>query len=548
MSVQIIKNLFNEYIEIYTGSKIPKMNIDESLIHKIIDIAKDNTEHYIELSKIIIEHLEKDDVIYKIRLFYIIDSLFKNVGKYYIKSLSKILYKPFEQCFNYADLENKVLLFRIFYTWKYLVPSDIFEKINKGLNFDVFKQLIMNDYGEKIKACDEYNEAQRLKNEKNIKHDLNNKKDKNVSGQNINQKITINSINNEDNKKNQNPEILIKKKRKLVEENPSDSNSITKKKKKIENQNQNNIISNNNPIPQQFNIQKSINISQNMGNTNNLPFMNNNNNQNILQNPEQLNLLLNKLNLQNLINFPFFPNPKNQNISKNEFNIFIFLCQSNLKLDDNLSFFRSLSKFYNESLDNKYSIKINCKYEDIYRNPEFKLIHQNQNNLLFNNIKRNICTICGFRTLYYNKLTEHLDIHFNNNYLKKEGEGKKIFRKKGNNRNSWITGDGNITKKIKDNKGIGIGYTLNNLLYYKNMMNNNIIKIDNEGQEEDNEEMMYPIDDNNIRNCEFCGDEFKKVFSNKYNYWFYNDIVKIKDEKVRLLVHKECYEDMNKKS
>ena len=79
-------------------------------------------------------------------------------------------------------------------------------------------------------------------------------------------------------------------------------------------------------------------------------------------------------------------------------------------------------------------------------------------------------------------------------------------------------------------------------------MNNNLLKINDEGQEEDNEELMYPIDDNNIRCCEFCGDEFKKVFSNKYNYWFYSEIIKIKDEKIRLLVHKTCYDEMMKKN
>ena len=341
-----------------------------------------------------------------------------------------------------------------------------------------------------------------------------------------------------------------------------------KKKKKLNNKVkvQNNNTSNNinlrsNIIPQTVPMTTNINIPQNNiipgnnvnNNTNNIQFMNNNN-QNILpnvinQNQDQqqpLQTLINFLrnNQLNLINFPFFPNPP-PGVSQIEINIFQFIISSNVKLNENLRLFSSLAKFFNESVYNENSININCKYEDIYKNQEYQQIHQKQNNLLFNNIKKNLCTICGFRTLYYNKLTEHLDIHFNINYLKKEG--KNLFRKKGNNRNNWITGDNNNNNKIKDNRKNEIGYTLGNLLYYKNMMNNNLIKNNNEGQEEGNEELMYPIDDNNIRCCEFCGDEFKKVFSNKYNYWFYSDIVKVREEKIKLLVHKTCYEEMVKK-
>jgi hypothetical protein len=470
-SFQNIKNLFNEYICIYIGLSPPNKNIDEnSLLPRINGLAYENIAHYIELSKIIVDHLNKDEIRYKIRLFHIIDSLFKNVGKSYIDFISQHLFTSFKECFTFSDLEDRILLFRIYYTWKYIVPFEITEKIRIDLKMDDFKEMAMKDFGREIKACDEFNEMQRKKILNSKTNNLNNKKelkeDKN-SHEHINDKsILVNKINITDKIKKQKPEILIGKKRKTLQHKTTDKNTITKKKKKSENKN----------------------------------------------------------NISNKIN----------------------LFESNIKLDENLRFFSSLAKYFNESVNkNKYFIEINCSYEDI-KNADFQQIHQNQNNLLFNNIKVNMCTICGFRTLYYNKLTEHLDIHFNINYLQKEG--KNLFRKKGNNRNNWITGDAYNNKKIKDNRMSGIGYTLSNLLYYKNMMNNNLLKINDEGQEEDNEELMYPIDDNNIRCCEFCGDEFKKVFSNKYNYWFYSEIIKIKDEKIRLLVHKTCYDEMIKKN
>ena len=569
-SLQNIEKVFNEYISAYIGLIPLNKNIDEkTLIPTINRLAYDNLDHYIEFSKIIIKHLKEDNTQNKIRLFHIIDSLFKNVGKPYIEYLSKYLHQYFKECFNLSDLEDRILLFRIFYTWKYIVPLEITEEIRKDLNLDDFKQMAMKDYAKEIKACDDYNEAQRQKKIKNAKNNSNDQKekkeDKKTKAQTHNKNISIsaNKINIGEQSKKQNPDNLIGKKRKALQDKPSDTTTITKKKKKSENKNQNNNIQNNNNLPTNFipqpsnqvNMTNTINIPQNNNNNNNLQFLNNNN-QNIIQNmlgkgPDQQQMVQNIINIirnnqLNLIpNFPFFPNAQYP-VSKNEINIFNFLFESNIKLDENLRFFSSLAKFFNESVNNKYMIKINCQYEDIYKNQEYQQIYQNQNNLLFNNIKKNLCTICGFRTLYYNKLTEHLDIHFNVNYLQKEG--KNLFRKKGNNRNNWITGDIYNNKKNKDNRMNGIGYTLSNLLFYKNMMNNNLIKINNEGQEEDNEELMYPIDDNNIRCCELCGDEFKKIFSNKYNYWFYSDIIKIKDEKMRLLVHKACYEDLVKKN
>ena len=78
------------------------------------------------------------------------------------------------------------------------------------------------------------------------------------------------------------------------------------------------------------------------------------------------------------------------------------------------------------------------------------------------------------------------------------------------------------------------------------MMNNNLIKINNE-QEEDNEEFMYPINDDNRKICHYCGDDFKKIFSTKYNYWFYNKVVVVIDEKNKFLVHQACFEELSKK-
>ena len=582
LNLQEIKSAFDKNIYLYIGSEFKNDFNEDNIRNKILKIAFDNKKYYIELSKIIIEHLKNDKINYKIKLFDIIDILFKNDVGNYVEQLKNYLFDNFKDCFFRSNKIDRIILFKIYYTWKYIVPKSITEKIRIELNMDYFKEKCMRDYPEEMKGCEEINENFRRKILK--KNSINNiqkeyKEDNifnNDDEQNNKKKLIEEQINDiiEGKDRKSNKIKVLGNKRNSSNDKSSDANSITKKKKKktkvdnkinnptnfnIQNNSMNNINQNiiQNAIPQ-MNAQVNMNsapqnpilpqIPMNLNNQNNLRFMNNNNNLNIIPNvinqgneQQQLAQTILMYLSNNQFNFPYFSNAQLQGISQIEFNIFKFIFDSNIKLDQNLRFFSSLAKFFNESVKNKDTIKINCEYEDIIRNQEYQQIRQSVNYSIFNNIKKNLCAICGFRTLYYNKLIEHLDIHFNYNFLKKEG--KNLFRKKGNNRNNWINGDNNINKNTKNE----IGYTLNNLLYYKNMINKSLIDIKNLQQEEANEESMYPIDDNNIRSCELCGDEFKKIFSTKYHYWFYTEIVKIKDEKTRLLVHKACYNELIKK-
>ena len=595
LSLEDIKILFNKYISIYIGLDNQNQNYnDEYLRNKIIKIAYDNKAHYIELSKILINLLKKVNTECKKRLFDIIDFLFKSEVGDYVSQLSNYLYDNFKECFiNSSNLDEGILLFRMYYTWKYIVPKNITEKIRKDLNMDNYKEICMKNYPDKLKKCEEFNESWKKKlikknntNNNSNSNSNNNiiikkefKEDKNTNNNKlqIDKQIKILEEKEKEIKNNNNKNIMIGKKRASSHDKSSDANSITKKKTKklktnnkkiipnniniqnIPNPNQNNII--NNPIALPSNI-NNINNNINMNNNINIPQIpqipiipqsqnniNNPNNIFINNNPNIIPNVMNQnnapQNLTQILNIiRNISNTQLQGISQIEFGIFRFISESNIKIDQNLRFFSSLAKFFNESVKNKDTVFVKCEYEDIYKNPEYQQIHQNVNNTLFNSIKTNICAICGFRTLYYNKLTEHLDIHFNINYLEKEG--KNLFRKRANNRNNWITGDNNMNKNTKNNIN-EIRYTLNNLLYYKNMINNQLVSINNMQQEEENEDFMYPIDYNNIRNCEFCGDEFKKIFSTKYSYWFYTEIIKVKDERTRLFVHKTCYDEMAKK-
>ena len=596
-----IINSFNKYINIYVGYLIPENNnYDESyLLSRIVDIALKNKPYTNELCKIIIEYLNNDNIKFKIKLFNIIDSLFKSVGKDYIDKLYKYLFKSFKECFTMSDFNERILLFKIFYTLKYIVPKNVLDKIKNDLKLDDFRKIFIKTNPGKIEKYDDYNKKMKLKmesknnNKETINNNINNidslKKNNN---QNVPKKIISEKKYQEDNYKNDininldisnniplnktksknkksTSKVLISKKRKATQDKSIDENLSNNEIKKLSNPLNNNNVINNISLE----VSNLINMNKNNNNTNeiflnqtnlnntplnillnpgiNLPTLTNtlsniknkNNTQNNLsirpQNQQQQQQLLQNLLLNMITNNKTLFNSNQNQIQPSiiEYKIYQFLKLTTTKLNVNLRFFSSLGKYYNESLQERDNIEIKCKYEDIYNNGEYKLIRQKMGDKLFKDIQKNVCAICGFRTLFYNNLTEHLDIHFNVNYL--QMEGKNLFRKIGHNRKNWIYDD-SLNYKNKNN------YTLGNLLYYKNTMNNNIIKINKE-QEEDNEELMFPIYDENKENCYYCGNEFKKMFSTKYNYWFYNKVIQIREDKFKYLVHQNCYDEMMKK-
>ena len=411
-----IKIEFNNLIRIYQGVLVIE-NPNRDILKEIMNIALEYRNNYMDFCKIIKEHFIKDDTKIKIRLFDIIDSLFKSdVGDLYINQIKNNLYENFKECFTVGDFDERVLLFKIFYTWKYIIPNDIYELIKTEEKLDDFKiTIFMKKFPGKIKKYDDYN-------------------------------------------------------------NQVKQTKLLGKKKK----------------------------------------------------PYNLFLPL--------------------NVSPNEIKLFIFLSNNKSKLSKNIPLFSSIAKYYSESLfEEKYSDNFS-HFKAINENEEiYKEIRKRMKIKLFQETIKNNCAICGFRTLFYNDLVRHLDIHFNFNLL--EMEGKNLFRKNAWNKNNWIYGRGekNLKNKINeiDSKNQNDG-TLENLIFYRNMMNNNLIKINNE-QEEDNEEFMYPINDDNRKICHYCGDDFKKIFSTKYNYWFYNKVVVVIDEKNKFLAHQACFEELSKK-
>ena len=111
-----IKKEFNNLIKLYQGV-ITTDNPNIEPLKEIMNIIIEYRNNSSEFCKIIKEHLKNDDTKFKIRLFHIIDTLFKSeVGDTYINQLNKYLYDNFKECFTIGDFDDRVLLFKIFYT------------------------------------------------------------------------------------------------------------------------------------------------------------------------------------------------------------------------------------------------------------------------------------------------------------------------------------------------------------------------------------------------------------------------------------------------
>jgi hypothetical protein len=202
----------------------------------------------------------------------------------------------------------------------------------------------------------------------------------------------------------------------------------------------------------------------------------------------------------------------------------------------NPQFFSSVSKFFYESLNesnplhdlmrdfnlkNKFDIlKIRDTSKESYQEILKKSVEALSTDL------KNLCSICGFRTKYYNKFVEHLDIHFHINYIKRNSQKKVLYRKESSDKSSWLRCNEDSAKSAGS-------YTLNSVLFYQNdadhFMSN---KKDQKGEEtvEDNEQLIFPVQPGQEIKCVYCSEEFKRKYVNKFHFWFYVNAVKLNKE------------------
>ena len=325
----------------------------------------------------------------------------------------------------------------------------------------------------------------------------------------------------------------------------------------------NNMNNNNNPIiPQQQNNMFINNPANNIANIN----PNNNlNNLNLPGNPNHINYNANNIQLKNTnytnnLNILTSNNTEIQNsaISNNSNTpsglnfLNSFISKSNSQIDEKLPFFSSLTKWFYDSLteDNPLNEikKDNKKIKNIYDILKIKDFSEKESyldlfkrvlNSLFVDI-RNICSICGYRTNQYKKFIEHLDIHFHINYIKKNSQKKDLYRRESCSKHSWVTNTvSNYSNYLNSNKNENVNSlsTLNSVLYYltdsENHLNFNKNNY-NSTESENNENMIFPVQEKEIK-CIYCKEEFKKKYFNKYHFWFYINVNKLNYEELNMI-------------
>lgn len=132
---------------------------ENKLISEIDDLAKKHRYFCRIISEIIVKSFTSEpSPERKVKLMNVIDSLFKTAGQDYIDQFSPILYDLFKTVYLQSSETNKIQLYKIFYTWKYLIESKLLEQLNNELNLNLMKELMKQRFPGIFERYDQYNE------------------------------------------------------------------------------------------------------------------------------------------------------------------------------------------------------------------------------------------------------------------------------------------------------------------------------------------------------------------------------------------------------
>ncbi len=571
MSLVLLQNQINNLFNLL----FDHTQDETKLINQLTKFAEDNKIYHHDIVNIILQRFQSEHQIgNKLKILNVIHSISKGKDGYlYVNDFKSYIIETFSECYLNGDNVDKVHLFKIYYSWKYIIPDEVLEKLRINLNLDQMKEEVNQKFPGLIERYDKYNIAKLqtiLDNNQIYKNNLNNNpitvrtnkrygEDEEKANPNLNNNIHLNfskhqskknanfhsNINNNpnlNNSNNQNDEIEKQKKQKEKQKRIKEIQEEIKKREYF-------LSKKTTPSPNSTHSTNSKLSSESKKKKKNNPITTNINTQPLIntingfkypiitQNPYPPQLFpINIIQPQSLYQTEKY-SPENI-LSK-------FILNSQFKLNSNFSFFSSISKFFYDTYESSPLLPStdigNELFEKFNNENEFKKIRDYSKNILFVRL-RNECCICGYRNQYYDKFVQHLDIHYHYNYLKTTTGDKLLKRRPGCSKNNWITNSHNLGFKNKNN------YTLNALLYYhtdNEWLLNNQIYNENE-KEDDNEELIYPVGKNEVK-CFYCGDELKKKFFSKYHYWFYVNVIQIKDknqiDKKLILIHEYCLDD-----
>ena len=168
MNPQLYKTFLNQLDAFLDGTVVDENQSAREMTRFIIK----NNRHYAEQCNTLIHRFKSEGVfVRKLRLMYLIDSLIKSdeTGDY-ARMFTLYLYDFYCELFTNADKVVQMRLFKIYYTWKYLVDKEVLERINRKLNLRNGMIPIMEQVEPgKLAQYEKYIESQRIERENRLR-------------------------------------------------------------------------------------------------------------------------------------------------------------------------------------------------------------------------------------------------------------------------------------------------------------------------------------------------------------------------------------------
>jgi len=156
--IELLLYEINKTLDLLLSSTL----MDGKYIAEITQLLIQNKSLSKEVNDILVQRsLKERSSTNKLRLLYVIDSLIKHFGKEFIQHISPHIFRIFEEAYTLADEENKINLFKLYYSWKYFLDSALIESICSRFNFSKMKRDLQRDKPELIEKYDKYNETVR---------------------------------------------------------------------------------------------------------------------------------------------------------------------------------------------------------------------------------------------------------------------------------------------------------------------------------------------------------------------------------------------------
>lgn len=174
-------------VDLLIGKQLPITTFPpRNYIKELTDLAAENRFVAKEISNQIVHRIIDERLpSVKLTIFYVVDSLIKNIGSEYVDSLSPHIIRMFEDTYKLADLETRINLFKLYYAWKYFLDKKLLNEINIRFNLTEIRKYLEINRPEIIEKYDKYNENERLRREAiiasmNVNKPIENKRETNI--------------------------------------------------------------------------------------------------------------------------------------------------------------------------------------------------------------------------------------------------------------------------------------------------------------------------------------------------------------------------------